>query len=143
MIKNVFPYLVMNGNGREAVWFYEQAIGAQVIEMTTFGDLPENEESHFPEEAKDRIMNAQLQIGSNMLMISDTFPGEDYRTGEQVTIAITMDDVAQSKEIFEKLQEGGEVLMELQQTFWSPSYGQVKDKFHVTWQVSAEPEESK
>ncbi|MED3816005.1 VOC family protein, partial [Priestia megaterium] len=41
-----------------------------------------------------------------------------------------------SKEVFEKLKEGGQIEMPLQETFWSPSYGQVTDKFGVTWQIS-------
>ena len=44
--------------------------------------------------------------------------------------------MAKSKEVFEKIQEAGEVIMLLQETPWSPSYGQLKDKFGVTWQIS-------
>ncbi len=40
--------------------------------------------------------------------------------------------------MFRKLNEGGQVEMPLQETFWSPSYGQVTDKFGVPWQISTQ-----
>jgi len=43
-----------------------------------------------------------------------------------------------SKQIFEALQEGGKVGMPLQETFWSPAYGILTDKYGVTWNISTE-----
>lgn len=132
----IFPYIVTNGNGREAIKFYEDAIDAKVLSLQTFGEMPENPEIPIPSEAKDRILNAQLKIGNTNLMLSDTFPGSAYKLGNQVEIAITMNDIEKSKEIYNKLQESGQVLIPLQETFWSPSYGSVTDKFGVSWQIS-------
>lgn len=69
-------------------------------------------------------------------MLSDNFPSEPYQIGDQVNIALLFDNVEKSKVAFEKLSEGGEVVMPLQETPWSPSYGQVKDKYGVKWQIS-------
>ncbi|OLO26163.1 hypothetical protein BTA37_28505 [Priestia megaterium] len=138
MFLGIYPYLVMNGNGQEAVKFYEKALDAKVIGVQTFGEMPGNPEFPTPIEAIDRVMNAHLKVGDNDLMLSDTFPGQPYQIGSQVTVAITIDSVEKSKEVFEKLKEGGQVGMPLQETFWSPSYGQVTDKFGVTWQISTQ-----
>ena len=62
-------------------------------------------------------MNAHLKVGDNDLMLSDTFPGQPYQIGSQITVAITIDSVEKSKEVFEKLKEGGQVGMPLQETF--------------------------
>jgi len=136
MVLGIYPYLVMNGNGQEAVKFYERALNAKVIGVQTFGEMPGNPEFPTPIEAIDRVMNAHLKVGDTDLMHSDTFPGQPYQIGSQVTIAITIGSVEKSKEVFEKLKEGGQIEMPLQETFWSPSYGQVTDKFGVTWQIS-------
>ena len=136
MILGVYAYLRMNGNGKDAVKFYEHALEAEVLGVQTYGELPENPEFTLPEEAKDRVIHAQLKVGNTFLMLSDTFPGQPYETGSQVDVAITLNDVEKSKEVYGKLQEGGEVTMPLQETPWSPSYGQVKDKFGVNWQIS-------
>jgi PhnB protein len=141
MIKEIYPYLVLNGNAKEAITFYEHAFEAKVLGVQTFGDMPDNPEFPTPEEAKGRILNAHLKVNETNLMMSDTFPGQPYQVGAQVSLAITITDVEKTKNVFEKLQEGGEVIMPLQETFWSPSYGQVKDRFGVTWQVSTQTEE--
>ncbi|ESU33203.1 hypothetical protein G3A_07475 [Bacillus sp. 17376] len=138
MITGIVPYLVTNGNGQEAVKFYQSALGAEVISLQTFGEMPPNPEYPLPEEAKDRVLNAQLKIGNASLMLSDTFPGHPYQLGSQVTIAIMVNDASEAKGIFEKLQVDGKVTMPMQKTFWSPAYGQVTDKFGVEWQVSTD-----
>jgi PhnB protein len=136
MILGINPYLVLNGDGQEAVKLYENALDAKVVSVVTFGEMPANPEFPIPEEAKNRVMHAHLKISNTDLMISDTFPGQQKETGSQVTVAISVDNVEKSKEVFEKLQEGGQVIMPLQETFWSPSYGQLTDKFGITWQVT-------
>ncbi|MBM6617974.1 VOC family protein [Bacillus suaedaesalsae] len=136
MIKSMYPYLVMNGNGQEAVKFYEHSLGATVLNVQTFGDMPPNPEFPTPEEAKNRVLNAHLKVGDVDLMISDTMPGHPYQVGSHITIALILDNEAETREIFEKLSVGGKVGMPLQQTFWSPLYGSVTDQFGVEWQVS-------
>jgi len=136
MITNIYPYLVMNGNGQEAVKFYQNALGAEVVSLQTFGDMPGNADK--PENVKNLVLNAQLQVGGFNLMLSDTFPGNPYQVGDQVSIAVLFDNPETTKEVYEKLKDGGKVIMELQQTFWSPSYGQLTDKFGVTWQLSTD-----
>lgn len=138
MITGIVPYLVTDGNGQEAVKFYQEALGAEVVSMQTFGDMPANPEYPLPEEAKNRVLNAQMNIGNAKLMLSDTFPGQPFQLGSQVTIAILVDDASEAKELFDKLQVGGKVTMPLQETFWSAAYGQVTDRFGVEWQVSTE-----
>ncbi|PIE95111.1 VOC family protein [Bacillus fungorum] len=141
MILGINPYLVLDGSGQEAVQFYKEALDAKVEAMQTFGDMPENPEYPIPAEAKERVLHAHLKVGNTELMISDTFPGQGHAIGSQVTIAIRINNAEKAKEVFDKLQEGGEVIMPLQETFWSPAYGQVKDKFNIEWQVTTNPTE--
>lgn len=136
MILGINPYLVLNGNGQEAVKFYENALDAKVEIVQTFGEMPESTEFSIPVDAKDRLLHAHLKVGNTDLMISDIFPGQPYQIGSQVTVAIRINDIEKSREVFGKLQEGGQVVMPLQETFWSPLYGQVTDKFGVDWQIS-------
>ncbi|EIT86186.1 glyoxalase/bleomycin resistance protein [Fictibacillus macauensis ZFHKF-1] len=138
MVTKLFPYFVMNGNGQEAVAFYKEALGATVVSLQTFGDLPEDQERPLPAEVKNRIMNAHLTIGEAEFMLSDTFPGQGHDVGSHVTAALTFSDQPTTEAVFSRLKEGGTVTMELQPTFWSPAYGQVTDRFGVMWQVSAE-----
>lgn len=137
MTLRINPYLVMNGNAQEAVAFYQKALGAELVGIMRFGDMPDPD-GHIPEEAKERIMHAQLRVGDSDLMFSDTFPGQPHQSGNQVTIAIHTSSPAESERIFEALAEGGEVEMPLQKTHWSPAYGILRDKFGVSFQINTD-----
>ena len=138
MTVRLIPYLVMDGNAKEAIDFYKKVFDAQVLFSQTFGEMPENPEFPMPEEAKERIGHASLRIGETELMFSDTFPGQPCQSGDQVTICISTNDAGRSRQIYEALQQGGKVAMPLQKTFFSPAYGSVVDKFGVTFQIFTE-----
>ncbi|WP_431804678.1 VOC family protein [Halobacillus andaensis] len=139
MITGIHPYLVLDGRGQEAINFYKEALDAEITELHTFDDMPEDPDFSLPEGAAQLVMNAQLKVcGTELFMLSDIFPGMPYQLGSQVTVALIIDEKAQAKVIFDNLKDGGEIGMELQETFWSPAYGQVTDKFGVSWQISTE-----
>ncbi|KIL38799.1 3-demethylubiquinone-9 3-methyltransferase [Gordoniibacillus kamchatkensis] len=135
MTLQLTPYLMMNGNANEAIQFYEQALDAKLVFKQSFGEMPENPEFPMPAEAKNLVSHAMLKIGDSDMMFSDTFPGQSTQSGDQVTVCITSEDAENSKRIFEALQQGGQVKMPFQETFFSPGYGIVKDKFGVTFQI--------
>jgi len=130
------PYLVFDGNAKEAVHFYEKALGGKVLGIMKFGDMPADPNFPIADDVKDRVMHAHLKIGDSDLMFSDTFPGMPYQTGDTVQIVIHPEEEAKAREIFAALEDGGQVVMPLQKTDWSPLYGIVKDKFGVTFQVN-------
>jgi PhnB protein len=138
MSMRLAPYLMMNGNAKEAILFYEKALDAKLLFNQTFGEMPENPEFPLPEEAKELVSHAMLKVGETDLMFSDNFPGQESSIGNQVTICISSDDVEKSKQMFEALQQDGQVKMPLQETFFSPAYGIVTDKFGVTFQIYTE-----
>lgn len=56
-------------------------------------------------------------------------------------LALSVRDAGAADRYFAALAEGGEVLMPLARTFWSPRFGMVVDPFGVQWMVSVLPEE--
>lgn len=141
MTVKLVPYLVMDGNAKEAIEFYQKALQADVLFIQSFGEMPENPDYPLPEEAKNRVSHATLKVGETELMFSDTFPGQPHASGNQVTICITSDDVEKSRAMYEALSEGGQVTMPLQDTFFSPAYGSLVDKFGVNFQIFTEGKE--
>ncbi|WP_166239211.1 VOC family protein [Paenibacillus turpanensis] len=140
MSVRLVPYLVLDGQAKEAIAFYEKALEANVVGIQTFGQMPHNPEFPLPDEAKDRVSHAMITIGESDMMFSDTFPGQPLQQGNHVTICIMSEDAEQSRTMFEALKDGGQVRMPMQETFWSPAYGIVTDKYGVTFHVSTEAE---
>ena len=130
------PYLNLDGTAKEAVHFYEKALGGKIISLFTFGDMPADPNYPLSDEMKDRVMHAHLKVGDSDLMFSDTIPGMPHQPGDTVTIAIYPTEEASAREIFAALEDGGQIILPLQKTDWSPLYGRIKDKFGVTFQVN-------
>jgi PhnB protein len=133
---SVDVYLNFNGNCREAVEFYAQVFNTEKPEIMTFGDAPPNPEYTLPEEAKHLIMHTRLQISGSNVMFSDVFPGMPFAVGNNISLAFVSDNIDQIQSVFNKLKEGGTIVMELQETFWSKCYGSVTDKFGIIWQMN-------
>lgn len=131
-------YLMFNGNCREAVEFYSKVFKTEEPNISTFGESPQDPNYPMPEEAKNLIMHANLNIAGSRVMFSDSWPGSPYVVGNNVTVALVSEDEALIRSAYEGLKEGGTVNMELQETFWSKAFGMVKDKFGVLWQISLE-----
>lgn len=129
-------YFNFNGNTREAVEFYAEVFGTEPPQIMTFGDSPPDPAHPLPEEAKHLVMHAMLFIDGSPVMFSDVLPGMPYTEGNNINLTLMNDDTGKIKVWFDKLKEGGTVIMELQETFWSKCYGSLKDKFGIIWQLS-------
>jgi PhnB protein len=129
-------YINFNGNTREAVEFYAEVFGTEKPHIMTFGETPQDPNYPLPEEAKNLVMHTRLNISGSNVMFSDTFPGMPFVQGNNITLALISTDMDEMKSWFSRLQEGGTIVMELQETFWSKLYGQVTDKFGIIWQFN-------
>ena len=54
---------------------------------------------------------------------------------------ITAQDLADANRVFGALSEGGNVMQPLIETFFSPGFGMVTDKFGTPWMIVAESPE--
>jgi PhnB protein len=129
------PFLFMDGNAKEAISFYEEALCAHLLFSQTYGDAPDDSESPLPANMKELVAHAVVKIGEAKIMIADMFPGKPHRSGNQVTICISTDDLETAKRFYESLKHEGLVEMPLQSTHFSPGYAMVTDKFGVTFQI--------
>ncbi|AIY04640.1 hypothetical protein Plano_0675 [Planococcus sp. PAMC 21323] len=146
MIKKLFPYLNFEGTGREAAHFYTEVLSGKLVGMMTFGDANDGDMEGMPDSAKDLVMNAQIDLkNGDMLMISDVVPGlgmPEFKQGNNITVTLFFDNVEEGRTVFNKLAEEGNIVMELQETFWTPLYGSLTDKFGIDWQISVEVEQN-
>lgn len=139
---SVDVYLNFDGNTREAVTFYAEVFGLEQPTMMTFGEMPPNPEYPLPEEAKGLIMHTRLNIDGSNVMFSDTFPGMPFVQGNNISLSLVSKDLDMLKSAYHKLKEGGTVVMELQETFWSKCYGSLRDRFGIEWQFNLDSGEN-
>lgn len=139
MTVKLTPYITLEGRTKEAIQFYEQAIGAEVLSIITYGEMPDMPDT-FTDDLKSLVAHAKLKVDETELMFSDAPGGGSIPTGKRVTICITTNKVEKSKRIFEALREDGQVNMPFKEEVFSPGFGDVTDKFGVTFQIYTEIE---
>lgn len=133
----VIPYLFFNGNCAEALSFYEQALGAKVKDKMLGSDMPTSEEFAVPDDKKNWIMHAMLEIGSYSIFASDNFM-ETSAQMDGSSIMLNHKTAAEAKVVFDKLSDGAEITMAWSPTFWSAGFGTLRDKFGVRWMVGCD-----
>jgi PhnB protein len=133
---SVNAYLNFNGNCREAVEFYAEVFGTEISQIMTFGEAPSHPDFALPEEAKQLVVHARLNIFGSTVMFSDIFPGMQFVEGNNFSLSVNIKDIDAIQSLFNKMKEDGTVRMELQETFWSKCYGQITDKFGIEWQFN-------
>ncbi len=126
------PYLFFEGRCDEAIEFYRDALGAEVTALLRYKDNPDRDSSRPGTE--DKIMHANLRIGETTVMVSDGLcSGLPNFQGFSLTLALASE--AQASRMFQALAEGGKIRMPLAQTFYSPLFGMVVDRFGVQWMI--------
>lgn len=126
-------FIHFNGNCREAVEFYAKIFATQKPEIISWGDVPANPEFPLSEEAKKRVIYTCLTINGSKVMFSDASPNVPVTIGNNISLTISKEDMGEINSLFHQLKEGGIVVMDLQETFWSKCYGMLIDKFGIPW----------
>ena len=137
----VQPYLQFDGRCEEALEFYKSVLGAKVEAIMRFKDGPDCME--MPQGTSDKVLHACFRIGESTIMASDGYcKGKPDFQGFSLTIQAS--DKAEADRLFKALEPGGAVQMPLAETFFSPRFGMVADRFGVSWMiVTLMPEEAK
>ncbi len=132
----VQSYLFFGGRCEEAIEFYKKTLGAEVGMLMRWKDAPDK--SMCTAANENKVMHASLKIGDTRVMASD---GRNTGKPEFKGFALSVDakTEADADRIFNALSAGGNVIMPLGKTFFSPRFGMTTDKFGVNWMVIVEP----
>ena len=132
-MKSFNPYLRFDGNCREAMTFYKEALGGD-LHMQTVGESPMA--TQISSEAHQKIMHSRLSGGGFVLMGSDMVASEGLVAGNAITLLVDCSTEEEIKTLFSKLSAGGKVTYPLKQEFWGGIFGTFVDKFGKEWQLN-------
>jgi PhnB protein len=127
-------YLRFNGTCEAAFARYAEIFGGTVEELVRHGDSPIGR--RMAPDRRNAILHARLAIGDQVLMGSDA-PPDIHRPASGFYVAVAFDVPAEAERVFAALADGGQVRMELQQTYWAGRFGLVVDRFGVPWMMAS------
>jgi len=133
---NIQPYLFFDGRAEEALAFYQKVLGAKIEMLMRFKENPEPAAN--PPGSAEKVMHCAFRIGETQVLASDGNCGGKANF-QGFSLALSVKDVPEAKRLFAALGEGGQVQMPFAQTFFSPGFGVVADRYGVSWMVLAEP----
>lgn len=130
------PYLFFDGRCEEAIEFYREALGAKVVMVMRFSESPDPPPpGMLPPGAENKIMHAELDVEGTPLMMSDGDCQGDTRF-KGVSLSIALPDASRAQTLFDALTKGGQIIMPLGKTFWSPCFGMLTDRFGLGWMIN-------
>jgi PhnB protein len=124
------PYLLFEGNCRQAMEFYRSCLGGELI-VTAVKDTPAK--GQMPTSQHHKVLNARLR-GTNVDMSASDWlrQGSNPVHGNTSCLYLSGGTFQELQSAFEKLSEGGEVTDPLTRQFFG-MYGALNDKFGVRW----------
>lgn len=133
----LIPYLMFtHGRCREAFDFYAQALGGEVLSVSTYGEMP-GADQHLPPSAMPKVANAHLVAAGASIMGSDNVMGEE--TGElrnDTTVNVDVETVDEAERIYAALSAGGKVEMPLGETPWALRFTMFTDRYGKPWMIN-------
>jgi len=126
------PYLNFRNEARDAMAFYQSVFGG-TLRLQTFKDFHASED---PSE-DEKVMHAELH-GDNGIIImgADTPNNMELESGASVNVSLSGDNEPELRGYYEKLSNGGTVLMPLDKAPWGDTFGMCIDKFGIRWLVN-------
>ena len=124
------PYLLFDGNCRQAMGFYKSCFGGELT-VTKVKDSPVKDQ--MPAAQQDKIINARLRSGNLEISASDWLrPDQTPVRGNTVCLYLSGGTLQELKVLFERLSQGAEVTDPLKELFFG-TYGALNDQFGVRW----------
>lgn len=127
-------YLTFNGQCEAAFTFYHRVLGGELTPFSRFGESPVATD----EASKNRVMHVTLTFEGNVLMGSDTMPGQPLTEGTNISLSLNIPQIMDMERLFKALAEGGSITMPLQDTFWGARFGMLRDQFGINWMFNCD-----
>ena len=122
-------YLNFNGNTKEAMGFYHQCLGGELV-MQKIAESPMA--AQMPSEMGPKILHSTLTSNGILLMASDCM-GDRIVAGNNVWLNLNCSSNEEIENYFNGLARGGRIIEPLHQSFWGATFGALTDKFGINW----------
>lgn len=128
-MQKITPFLMFEGTAEEAMNYYVSLIeDSEIRSIKRYGANEPGEEG--------AVMQAVFSLKGQELMCIDSQVKHGFTFTPSFSLFMTCDAEAEIDMLYDRLSEGGAVLMPLGDYAFSKKFGWVVDKFGVSWQLT-------
>ena len=129
MSDRVVPFLMFGGRAEEAMRFYVSLFPeARVMEIARYGKGAPGTEGG--------VSRATFSIGGQTFLCTDSTVAHAFTFTPAISLCVQCRSTERMRNLVERLAEGGEVLMPLDNYGFSKLFAWVADRFGVSWQLN-------
>jgi PhnB protein len=129
----LIAYLQFQGQCREALTFYKECLGGELT-LQKVGESPMA--AQMPSEAAANILHGSLTKNGTTIVMGSDMVGARLKPGNSVALCLNCGSDEEIYALFDKLAVGGQVVMPLHQSFWGGTYGELTDKYGISWMLN-------
>jgi len=129
MSVSVTPHLNFRGTAREALEFYADAVGGELTIMS-YADMGSTDPA-----TADRVVWGQVSAPNGFrIMAYDVYPQLPWDPGQDpFFVSVRGTDAGELTALWTALADGATIRQPLEPSAWAPLYGQLTDRFGITW----------
>jgi PhnB protein len=131
-------YLHFGGDCRAAMTFYKECLGGE-LKLMSVGDSPMA--AQMPPAAKNNVLHGLLTSGNMTIMASDWMSPGSMTKGNNISLSISCASTKEADALYARLSAGGTASHPLKDEFFG-YFGDLKDKFGITWMLNYEKPQS-
>jgi len=121
-------YINYPGHCEKAFRFYEQHLGGKIQMMLPHDQPPGN----FPEDWKNPILHAIIEIGGTKLRGADIPNAEPMRSAY---LTLVLETAEEAEHIYSVLTNEGTVFMKMEKTPFANRFAMLRDQFGTSWML--------
>lgn len=128
-MEKVTPFLMFEGSAEEAMNFYTSLIEeSKITSIARYGAEGPGKEGS--------VIMATFTLKGQEFMCIDSYVQHEFTFTPSYSTFLTCSSEQEIDDLFEKLSEGGSILMPLGDYSFSKKFGWIEDKFGVSWQLT-------
>jgi PhnB protein len=131
----ISPYLTFSGNCREAMYFYQEVIGGELV-LQTLGDSPFG--NKMPCHLKLYIIQATLTRDKLVLVGTDMVTDRGLKKGNAVSLMLHCSSEEELRAAYTKLSRDGKATSPPEFTYSGALFGDLIDRFGNHWLLNYE-----
>lgn len=129
MTINVTPHLNFRGDARDALEFYQTVFGGELT-IASYADMGNTDPA-----TADHVTFGQVTADNGFsVMAYDVYPHLEWDQGQDpFFVSVRGNAPEEIQGYWDKLVDGAKVIQPIGPSPWAPLYGQLTDRFGVTW----------